>query len=68
MILCCKDCVPPKRYPGCHSKCEVYIRERKAYEDLKAVVAREKRNESDYYAYKVERIIKTSRRSRKNEQ
>lgn len=23
-IKCCRDCVPPTRYPGCHDKCEKY--------------------------------------------
>lgn len=29
-IKCCKNCVPPKRYPGCGAKCEAYIAEKKA--------------------------------------
>ena len=28
IIKCCKDCVPPKRYPGCGSKCPEYQEER----------------------------------------
>ena len=24
MIWCCKDCVAPKRYPGCHDRCPEY--------------------------------------------
>lgn len=28
-IKCCKDCVPPTRYPGCHSECEEYIKQKK---------------------------------------
>ena len=27
-IKCCKDCVPPTRYPGCHAKCERYKAEK----------------------------------------
>ena len=27
-IKCCKDCVPPTRYPGCHAKCEQYKAEK----------------------------------------
>lgn len=23
-IKCCKDCVPPKRYPGCGANCKEY--------------------------------------------
>lgn len=35
-IVCCKDCVAPKRYPGCHSKCSEYQKERAAYDTKKA--------------------------------
>lgn len=30
IITCCKDC--PDRYPGCHGKCEKYIKERSDYD------------------------------------
>ena len=28
MITCCKDCVAPKRRPGCHGSCPEYIVEK----------------------------------------
>lgn len=31
-IKCCKDCVAPKRYPGCHSVCPEYIHEKELWE------------------------------------
>jgi hypothetical protein len=31
-IHCCKDCVPPKRHPGCHATCKTYIDERARYD------------------------------------
>ena len=34
-IKCCKDCVPPKRHPGCHSQCPDYLREKAEYEEWK---------------------------------
>ena len=34
-IQCCKDCVAPKRYPGCHGKCQEYIEEKAQYDHLK---------------------------------
>ena len=41
-IKCCKGCVPPKRYTGCHQYCEEYIeqkveleKERKAEKEWK---------------------------------
>ena len=30
-IKCCFGCVPPKRYPGCHGKCEEYKKEKAEY-------------------------------------
>ena len=35
-IKCCKDCVPPTRYPGCHAKCEQYKAEKAKWEEEKA--------------------------------
>lgn len=32
----CKECVAPKRYPGCHSHCPEYIAEKEKYEKRKA--------------------------------
>lgn len=31
-IKCCKDCVPPQRYPGCHEHCQKYLEEKRLYE------------------------------------
>lgn len=33
---CCKNCVAPKRYPGCHSHCQEYIDIRAEYDKRKA--------------------------------
>ena len=34
-IKCCKDCVPPQRFPGCHAKCSKYLKEKAEYEKRK---------------------------------
>ena len=34
-IQCCRNCVAPKRYPGCHGKCQDYIDEKAQYDQLK---------------------------------
>lgn len=34
-IKCCKPCVPPKRYPGCHAVCPEYIKEKAEDEEKK---------------------------------
>lgn len=47
----CKDCVAPKRYPGCHSVCKEYISWKAEHDEVKAR-ARAKESEapvlSDY--------------------
>ena len=40
-INCCKDCIPPKRHPGCHGSCPEYLQERADLDKYK----REKRKE-----------------------
>lgn len=27
-IICCKECIPPKRHTGCHQHCEEYIEQK----------------------------------------
>jgi hypothetical protein len=36
MIYCCKDCVAPKRQPGCHGSCPEYISEKAEHDRIKA--------------------------------
>lgn len=31
-IFSCKNCVPPKRHPGCHGTCPEYLGEKETYE------------------------------------
>lgn len=35
-IKCCKDCVPPQRFSGCHAKCSKYLKEKAKWEEEKA--------------------------------
>ena len=42
MIYCCKGCVAPKRFPGCHSVCPEYLEQRAEYDKLKAEYDRKK--------------------------
>ena len=41
-MFSCKDCVAPKRHPGCHGTCETYLAERAEYDKLKAIHDRER--------------------------
>jgi hypothetical protein len=35
-IISCKDCKPPKRYPGCHDHCPEYLAEKAEHDKCKA--------------------------------
>ena len=37
-IKCCKDCVPPQRFPGCHAKCSKYLEEKAKWEEEKKFI------------------------------
>jgi hypothetical protein len=41
-IKCCKDCVPPTRYPGCHDRCSKYLEEKAKWEEEKQKIAKNK--------------------------
>lgn len=41
-MFSCKDCVAPKRHPGCHGTCETYLAERAEYDKRKAILDRER--------------------------
>ena len=41
-ICSCKDCVAPKRYPGCHSVCREYLEQKAEHDRLKAIHDKEK--------------------------
>lgn len=41
-IKCCRDCVPPTRYPGCHDKCKKYLKEKADWEATKQIIAKNK--------------------------
>lgn len=37
----CKGCAPPKRNPGCHSKCDEYIKWKSELDKLNAKIRKE---------------------------
>lgn len=41
-MFSCKDCVAPKRHPGCHGTCEIYLAERAEYDRRKAIADRQR--------------------------
>ena len=36
LFECCHQCHPPKRYPGCHSDCPEYLKDKAEYDKRKA--------------------------------
>lgn len=53
---CCKNCIPPKRYPGCHGHCEEYLSEKKELDKIREKIARERRYNDDYYSASGRRV------------
>lgn len=64
VIECCKGCVAPVRYPGCHDHCPLYMEEKEAYEARKAEVDRKRfaaNNIQDQRGKAVRRALKGRR-------
>jgi hypothetical protein len=62
---CCKNCVAPKRHPGCHGHCPEYKACREDYDKRKALLDRERDISIGIHterAKKVERAMRDRRR------
>jgi hypothetical protein len=44
-IYSCKDCVAPKRHPGCHGHCPEYLEEKARHDEQKAEADKKRRIE-----------------------
>lgn len=64
IIKCCRFCVAPKRYPGCHSTCPEYLKERAEYDERKAEADRIKAAQSAIYGARTAKVIKANKRKR----
>lgn len=60
-IFCCKDYVPPKRTPHCHSTCEDYIREKAEYDKKKAELDARKYAQFSVQEYEIATVQKLKR-------
>lgn len=58
----CKDCKPPIRHPGCHSKCEKYLASKAAYRKEKEKEEKKKQDRVLYENVKGAIIAKTKRK------
>lgn len=63
-IKCCKDCVAPKRYPGCHSNCPEYLMEKKLWDEQKKIIS-EQQAYNNLYEQRSERVRKALKRKRR---
>ena len=61
-IKCCKNCVAPKRKPGCHDHCPEYLAEKAQEEQKKAQDNLKRKVSSDIYNQRADRIAKATRR------
>ena len=65
-MTCCRYCVPPKRYPGCHDHCPERIKEKAEYDMKKADADRKKAISQRIYAQKEAGVIRANKRHGKN--
>ena len=63
-IKCCRYCVAPKRYPGCHGKCLEYLEEKTEYDRLKAEYDKKRAIGNEIYSRRSEHIYKAMRNRR----
>ena len=42
----CRDCVAPKRHPGCHAECEAYLNWKKEWDAQKEKIREQQRMDS----------------------
>ena len=64
-IKCCKNCVPPQRYPGCHAKCIKYLEEKAKWEKEKNLIKANKAVMLATYDYEEIRYVDCKHRKRK---
>lgn len=64
-IKCCKECVAPKRHPGCHGVCPEYLYEKALWEEEKKVIREEHRRFSEPYEQRSEGVRKALKHRRR---
>lgn len=64
-IRCCYHCTPPKRYPGCHDKCPVYLEEKAKYDELKEAENKRRKLKGELIAQRDELYFKAMKKRRR---
>ena len=62
---CCRGCIAPKRYPGCHDHCTEYKGERAEYDRLKEIRDRERNVNNGIYHSRSVKVYKAMREREK---
>ena len=65
-IHCCKDCIPPKRKPGCHAACEEYLKEKAQFEEDKKKIKANRTPNITVYDFNEIDYVKCKRHKRPN--
>lgn len=63
-IKCCRYCVSPKRYPGCHGCCTEYLEEKAVYDELKAADDKRRAVSNGIYYQRSEKAYKALKNHR----
>lgn len=63
-IECCKDCKPPKRYPGCGGTCKEYKEEKAKYLEDKQKEKEYLKNHPAIEEYDFNRVRSTASRKK----
>lgn len=63
-IDCCNGCEAPKRHPGCHATCEIYITAKAEYDARKAKYDREHDIDCAISRGRTEKVLKAMKRHR----
>ena len=58
----CRNCVPPKRQPGCQSYCPDYLAEKAEYDRLKAQDNARRNLKNSIYQQRLDKIGKAMRK------
>ena len=63
-IRCCKGCVPPKRYPGCHDHCPEYIEAKKKHDAERELISKADRTRHDIYSQRCDSVRRARRKKK----
>lgn len=63
-IRCCRDCVAPKRYPGCHGTCPEHIREKAQHDAAREEAYRARSVECGLTSQRFQGVNRAEKRKR----